>query len=474
MGQLARAKLFQHSGSTPEESRRKRIAKTKLVDLIPQLSPVIKGQPSEAPQHLGPLVGELETMVGPHKDQRFFYFSVPPRHWKSYTVQHAIVKHLLMWPDSDVAYCTHTATFANSQSKKIRDIAERAGIKLAADSNRQDEWEIDSGATLVARGVGGEVTGRGFRLIVIDDPVKSREQAESRLERNRIFNWIEDDIITRLTPDGAVLLVHTRWHDDDPIGRYKRGAPDNGWQGDNLPALYGPREDIALLPKYWPAKKLIAMKQANPIKFAALYQGQPRPKGGSLFGEPSWYDLEELPKSGYRCGHGVDLAYSSRSQADRSVLWSGIEKDGRFFVTNVVMRRVPANVFAETLNAGWAQWPGGMLWYRSGAEAGAASLMQEMGVPLDDQVTQKDKYGRALPLAMAWNQGQVLLPRGAPWAKEVIHELTTFTGVGDENDDIVDAGAAWYDLLATAHVDASLLDRFQTSSRWDGYEGRGF
>lgn len=450
------------------------LAELPIVELIPRLKPGTR-----APFHLQPLLDELEACIAPHEGQRFFWFSVPPRHWKTTTLRNAIVKHLLRWPDESVAYCSHTQPFASKQSREIRKLTLKAGVSLSDESNRQDEWELAKGeGGLVARGVGGDLTGRGFRLIVVDDPVKSTAKAYSASERDKLWEWLENDVITRLAPDGCVILVHTRWHPDDPIGRARKAANDNGaeagheddevtpWRGVNLKALTADEtgEEHALLPDTWPATKLRPIRKANPHRFAALYQGEPILRGAAVFSDPSFYD--ELPDKGYRVAYGVDLAYSEKraQRADYSVIIRVLavqERDEnkklffRLYVADVVRKQVDAPSFLLTLKARHSELPGKMLWIASGTEKGTAQFIRKR-VPLKIRTASEDKYQRALPVSEAWNLGRVLVPKKAHWLAEFLDEITTFTGVKDSHDDQVDALAAAFAALAINPMLAAL------------------
>ncbi len=109
--------------------------------------------------------------------------------------------------------------------------------------NTEAEWETTMGGGLRAVGVGSGVTGFGANLIIIDDPIKSRAEAESPKMRERVWNWFNDDIRTRLEPDGSIILIQTRWHEDDLAGRLLREAQEEGgeqWTVVNLPALSEP------------------------------------------------------------------------------------------------------------------------------------------------------------------------------------------------------------------------------------------
>ncbi len=453
------------------------LADLPIVELIPRLKPGTR-----SPYHLQPLLDELEACIAPHQGQRFFWFSVPPRHWKTTTLRNAIVKHLLRWPDESVAYCSHTQPFASKQSREIRKLTLKAGVSLSDESNRQDEWELAKGeGGLVARGVGGDLTGRGFRLIIVDDPVKSTAKAYSASEREKLWEWLESDVITRLAPDGCVILVHTRWHPDDPIGRAQKAANDNGaeagheddevtpWRGVNLKALtLDPEtgEEHALLPDTWPATKLRPIRKANPHRFAALYQGEPILRGAAVFHDPCFYDDDELPAQGYRVGYGVDLAYSEAGarRADYSVIIRVYavptrDEEGKpcfkFYVVDVVRKQVDAPSFLLTLRARHSEVPGKMLWIASGTEKGTAQFIRRR-VPLRIKNASQDKYQRALPVSEAWNLGRVLVPKKATWLAEFLDEITTFTGVKDAHDDQVDALAAAFALFTVNPMIAAL------------------
>ena len=110
-------------------------------------------------------------------------------------------------------------------------------------ANSVSEWETTAGGGFRSVGVGSGVTGFGASLIVIDDPIKSRAEAESETYRERVWDWFTDDLYTRLEPDGAIVLIQTRWHEDDLAGRLLREASEEGgehWDVINLPALSEP------------------------------------------------------------------------------------------------------------------------------------------------------------------------------------------------------------------------------------------
>jgi predicted phage terminase large subunit-like protein len=418
-----------------------------LYDLIPRLSP---GEGFEAPLHLGPLVEELEAAIAPHKGQRFFWFSVPPGHYKTTTLRAALTKHLARWPQHTVGYFSNTQALANRQSRIIRRSGEQLGWTFSRDSNRQDEWSLTSGGGLMARGIENVQAGLRFRFVVIDDPIAGREVANSAIDRERIFNAIEDDALPRLLPDGCAILVHTRWHPDDPIGRY---AKRDEWRGSNIPALGGAEENEPLLPDVWTFPVLDAIRRANIYKFDALYQGRPRSKGTKRFDEPAKFDWAEWcqrPPRGYRVAYGVDLAYTAKTSADFSVCLKLLEHEGKFYVVDVIRRQVQAPEFTLALKSAHSQEPGPMLWIASSTELGAAQFIKQK-VPLKTKPASTDKFLRSERVAEAWNQGKVLVPGGderPAWVDDFLDEVTNFTGVRDAHDDQVDSLVAAFDVLA--------------------------
>ena len=145
---------------------------------------------------------------------------VPPRHGKSEmtTIRYPVYR-LECEPSMRVILGAYNATLAQKFSRKARNVA-RTRLALNTERTAVEDWETTAGGGLRAVGVGGGVTGMGANLVIIDDPVKSREEAESATYRDRCWDWYRDDLYTRLEPDGAIVLIQTRWHEDDlEIGR---------------------------------------------------------------------------------------------------------------------------------------------------------------------------------------------------------------------------------------------------------------
>jgi len=379
------------------------------------------------------------------------WFTVPPRHGKSELILHDIARTLRRDPTAQLLYMTHTATFAVKQSRRARRLAKAVGVELG-DSNRAEEWMTKEGGGLVARGIGGEVTGRGFDRAYVDDPIKNRADAESPTVRDKVWDSITDDILTRLTPAGSVFLVHTRWHPDDPIGR----ASKDGWNGITRRAIAelgdgdGRPEGEPLAPDIGWTREVLLDRMATVGAYGSdsLFQGRPRKRGGSVFSAPHFYT--ELPKQ-MQYGHGVDLAYTSKTKADYSVCITLGRFGDKYYVIDCISKQVEAPEFTLSLVSAARKYPGRMLFIGSGVEKGSVQFIKRRVQGLEFRTTSTDKFVRAQEAAADWNMGNILLPDPsvfpARWLFDFLDVLENFTGLNDARDDEVDAIASAHRVL---------------------------
>jgi hypothetical protein len=131
--------------------------------------------------------------------------------------------HLSQNPDSAIIAASHTAELAEKFGRRVRNIVENEsnilGFSLSQDNAAAGRWETNLNGECFAVGVGGAVTGRRADLCIIDDPVRSREDAMSAPVRERTWEWYKSDLYTRLKPGARIVLIQTRWHEDDLAGR---------------------------------------------------------------------------------------------------------------------------------------------------------------------------------------------------------------------------------------------------------------
>ena len=419
-----------------------------LADFIPAISPRLG-----RPDHLRPLVRLLEEL---RSRELRVVVSMPPRHGKTTTLLHAIAWHLVRDPSVRCAYVSYAAEFSRSQSRKARLLAQLAGVQLAEDASRLEEWRTTAGGGLIATGIGGPLTGHGVDLLFVDDPVKNRLEAESSTYRERTWEWFTDVALTRLEPGASCVVVQTRWHEDDLAGRLVR----EGWQYLRLPALDD--EGRALWPERWSAEKLAEIRRAiGEYSWASLYQGQPRPRGGALF-DGVW-TYRELPQ-GLRYAVGVDWAYTAKTKADYSAaVVLAADSEGRCYVIEVLRKQVRADIWLRMLGELRARYPLAA-WHSiiAGAEQGIVDLAAREGLSIRASRAVGDKFTRAQATAAAWNAGSILVPEQAAWLDAFLGEVLGFTGAGDEHDDQVDALVAAYEVLRPAQGYEALTIR----GRW--------
>lgn len=239
---------------------------------------------------------------------------IPPRHGKSQTVARLFPAWFLgRNPDKRIILTGYGASLVEKHSRFVRNLIDSdayAGIfstRLAPDSQSRASWDIAGNeGGMDAVGILGSATGKGTHCLILDDPVKSRKEAESPVIRQSVWEAYTNDLRTRLEPGGAIVLIMTRWHEDDLAGRLLRGADDEDaepWHVINLPAL-AEADDLLGRPDgaaLWPARydeRALRKSRADigSYAFDALYQQHPRPRDGALF-KFDWIELARVAEA---------------------------------------------------------------------------------------------------------------------------------------------------------------------------------
>jgi predicted phage terminase large subunit-like protein len=195
-------------------------------------------------------------------------------------------------PDHSIIAACHTEALAHHFGRRARAVLSEhgatAGARLARDDRAAGRWRTEAGGEYFAAGVKGPIIGRRADLILIDDPVKSHAEADSPTLREALWNWFQSDLVPRLKPGGRIVLVMTRWHEDDLAGRLLAG--DDGWRVLRLPALaeaddpLGRPEGEPLWPTWEGVEALARKRRAVGERiWAALFQQRPRPDAETLF-----------------------------------------------------------------------------------------------------------------------------------------------------------------------------------------------
>ena len=373
---------------------------------------------------------------------------------RSFILSHntEIAKHAFIYagierPGLRHIYSTYNHFRALSIRNQIMRLAHEAGLDP---HSRDAELEFSGGTIIQFVGTGGSLTGfpcDGLHLC--DDPIKDRAEASSKVKRQAKWDWWQDVAQTRRHVGSSAVMMHTRWHEDDPAGRLIK----DGWEYLRLPAICDDEANDPLGRKLgealWPAMRpleFLEQFRRNIITWSSLYQGHPRPVGDTLFQGVYYYD--QLPVNGYANVYGSDLAYTAKTSADWSVLVCGRVFEDNIYITNVIRKQLGQDKFMHVIRPVINSASGPCLWFGSTTERGVAQLMRESIPTFMFAQATADKYVRALPTAeQLWNKGRILLPSSeegkAPlWVDPFVNEVVTFTGQGDEHDDQVDALAA--------------------------------
>lgn len=413
-----------------------------ILDFMVRVSPHL-----QRATHFESYSRRIETGVGGgHR----LVFAAPPQHGKTQVTLHGLAWLILRYPTKRHAYVTYSQNRARSVARTVRRILEAAGVPH---SGTLDMLTLPGGGQCLFTSIDGGITGEPVDgVAIIDDPVKNRKEADSPRRRDVVVESYREAIETRVHPGASIFLLATRWHPQDLSGV----LISEGWEYINLPAIAEGDNDPngravgePLFPSMWPLASLEA-KRANVLEFtwAALYQGRPRPKGGTIFRDVTYYS--ELPKT-YRGAYGIDLAYTAKSTSDWSIcveLWRENRPGAEplYYVVHVDRAQVEAPSFADTLQKRHAKHTGfPMLWRASGTEKGAATFMiRDRKLPIKVEQPPGDKLVSATPVAAAWNQGRVLVPDPdvfpgvAKWLDPFLDVVQNFTGSGKETDDDVD------------------------------------
>lgn len=490
-----------------------------LLHFIPKVSPQFR-----APVHLSAeggrnfdLIGTIERGIDAPGSVTAC-FSIPPRHTKTSTLQHAVAWILAKKPTSKILYCCYAHGFAARNVWKAREYAQRAGVRLGG-ARRREYWETAAGGFVKAAGIGGQITGEGFDWVIVDDPHKSRAEAESRTIREGVIEAFYNDILTRLEPNLAdpdksntnFLIVHARWHVNDLIGVLTHPDPTRPefrpFDRHNAVAL--DENDGALAPWLFGAEVLKKQRASlGPYAWASLFQGEPRPRGGSLF-HNFHFAAFQTPRR-FRIAIGLDLAHKASTQSDHNaavVMRADMETPADERTIDVLEahrargslsdheierltdsgereRVLVDEGFVQSVARLCTRYPTAEpVIYAADAELAVVTLFERLltkklgrkvRVNVIRVLAGDDKYQRAMAYAASCDAGRVRLP-GRPsvhdghtrrdehllgagddgrdrdhWVNDFSNEHVNFTGKKGEEDDQVDAAAAAHDHLCKA------------------------
>lgn len=410
----------------------------------------------------------------------------PPQHGKSQIVS----KHFpAFWfgkrPDDPIILTSYAAGLAHTHSRDARNLVESSEyanlfgaqstadlpVEIDGDSRAVDHWRLaNHRGRMIAAGVGGGITGHGARLGIIDDPVENDKLARSKVYRDTQWNWYQATFRTRIWENGAIVLVMTRWHEDDLAGRLIKEMLNGGeqWHILRVPAVAESQaerdfynksigqpigqsdplnrsEGEPLSPRRFSATTLAATKSAVGNRaWTSQYGGKPRPDEGRLLDSSKLIrvDPDQLPKF-VRVVRRWDLAFSDSQGADYVAgAKMGLTADGKRYILHI-----------KRIHGRWPQSKPIILQVSEDDGVGVEVLIEANGTQLgyfDDVKSDPKMAGRVvLPdkpdgnkemRASVWGSrledGIYFCVRGE-WNQDFFDEMDAFPN--GENDDQIDA-----------------------------------
>ncbi|MCV2395936.1 phage terminase large subunit [Actinotalea sp. M2MS4P-6] len=409
--------------------------------------------------------------------------SMPPQEGKStlatkWTPVHRLVDH----PDDRIVVASYALSPARRMGRLIRGEinahSAELGLRIADDVGAQAEFELAGHeGGIYAVGIGGGLTSRPADVLIIDDPLKDREEADSEVYRERAWEWWTDTASARLAPGAPVILILTRWHHDDLAGRLLAAEDGGAWRVVNIPAQADHRPEAGQTDPLGrePGEFMISARtfldrstgqrvprtraqwerrktQAGPRTWASLYQGRPTPDTGDLFpAEWARYDHELwveradgsriITHRAFELVQSWDLAFKDRKSSDYVVGQVWLRIGAEAFLVDQVRDRLSFTKTLAAIKAMSARWPQATAKFVEDKANGPAvinALHRTIGglIPIEPEGS---KYARAAAVSPLCHSGNVVLPEAEllPNVEDLITEAAAFPN--GAHDDAVDA-----------------------------------
>ena len=480
-----------------KELAQRTLSRRRLIEFIQEFHPRYKA--GWVHHKIARVLEKFAKDVADGKSPRLMIL-MPPRHGKSQIASKMFPAWVLgHYNYFEVMACSYNIALALEFSREVRDVvrSERYSV-LFPDSNINPEiqsaeaWKLLSKTGVgaggyVAAGVGGAITGKGAHILIIDDPIKNAEEAESPEQRKKIWDWYTSTAYTRLAPGGGVLIIQTCWHDDDLAGRLQaqmKADPDaDQFEIIKFPAIAIEEEEFRMAgdplhPDRYDSKALEQIKRTLGLRYwAALYQQDPVPDEGAFFTKEMMKLRGEVIRwQSLPVYQAWDFAISTKQENDFNVGATGAhDPDDVIHVLEVDrFKTKDAGVICDHILDNFERY---------GANAGVKEIAVEDGqiwrtmqTTLRDRMRIRrlyptftlmkpltDKQVRARPLQGRMQALKVTFPRAAGWMEATMRELLRFpSGV---NDDVVDALAWLAHLIAGRTPPKRIADKTRSKEK---------
>jgi len=433
-------------------------------------------------------ISYLDNLLVKFSNRKFkrLLVNMPPRHGKS----EFISKYFPAWylvnnPSHRIILSSYSAAFATLWGRNVKDIIDSFGEKLFGINLRKDvkgagDFIIEKyGGGMCSVGARGSITGRGADLFIIDDPVKNEMESFSQRMRDNLWNWFNATAFTRLEPDGLMIIIMTRWHEDDISGRIMKNfnvikniditddsiiIPDNSWLQVSLPLIatendiLGRNEGEPLWPQRFNKNSVLNIKSTVcSYWFSAMYQQEPISASGNIFrrkffqyfeSDNNFYYLhtfnsEKITRYKSDCIKyaTIDLAVTTNESSDYTVaVIFAVTKTKEILILEVQREKIEGAEHLNFIQNIFYKWKPAQI----GVEAVQyqVSLVQsalKAGLPVNKLSAHNNKIARALGIASYLEGGRVFFMQNAHWLNDFEEELLNFPN--GQHDDMVDAFA---------------------------------
>jgi predicted phage terminase large subunit-like protein len=398
--------------------------------------------------------------------------SMPPQEGKSTLA----TKWLPVWllqdkPDTRIVVASYALSVARRMGRLIKGEltahSHDLGVVIADDVAAQHEFQIAGRVGGVyAVGIGGGLTSRPADAMIIDDPLKDRVEADSEAFRDRAWEWWTDTASARLSPGAPVIVIMTRWHHDDLVGRLLAAEDGHRWKVINIPAQADHRPELGQVdvlgrqpgeymvsargrtPEQWERRKVTA----GPRTWAALFQGRPSPLAGDLFPEkwaeyttPMWLERDDgsrwIPGDGFELVQSWDFTFKDAKGSDYVVGQVWLRLGVHAYLVDQVRARLSFTATIDAIRTMTARWPQAVAKFMEDKANGPA-IMNALSATMPGMIPiepEGSKYARAAAVSPLVHSANVHLPTPEilPNVEELLEEARAFPN--GAHDDTIDA-----------------------------------
>ena len=425
------------------ELLRRRRARESLIEYA-----LYTNQSYKAAEHHHKIANALERVM--RGECKRLIICMPPRHGKSELASRRFPSfYLAKNPSKQIIAASYNSDLASDFGREVRNIVasqeyqQLFDVELSADSKAANRWHTSAGGMYVAAGVGTAITGRGADILLIDDPFKDRQEADSEITRNRVWDWYTSTAYTRLMPGGAVIVINTRWHDDDLTGRLLAEQENGGdvWEVLSMPAI----DDVGrpLWPEWYPIERLEQIRGVLPSRdWNSLYQQNPIPDDGDYFKAEWIVEYDELPADlHYYAASDYAVTDGSGDYTEHGIF--GVDAHSNLYVVDWWHGQTAADEWIDA-KCDLIRKYSPKLWFgesgviRRSIEPFMLKRMSERNAycVIEWLSSISDKTTRARGIQARASMGKVFFPKNSLWKERVVTQLLRFPA--GKYDDAVD------------------------------------